>query len=441
MPTLTVNAMCHKQDPTDDVSWTFRVRGLTDKRIPVKLHRMQTDTLASVEPTRAPSTIREAHGISNLVWMAAVTWEFALVGRTRMLTEAWLRANQPTTFVQVPSWRTALQRLSGIFRRADAAPVVRPWPARPCRWWNPAEEDRLRRTMRRRAAELRRQLDRLIDLSDATAIVVSPVWTPWLEELPFRQVVYDCIDDVAVHVPRPKLAPLYERWEQELVQRAAGAVVTARPLLEALRKRRPGLRIELIRNGVDVDRFQTGARSLPRPRDLPAGERPIVGFVGALYDWIDWKLIAAVASALPEYDFVFVGPHDRRSSTGKLAKVANVTFTGPRPYEQVPAYVQAFDICWVPFDRSNVSRAANPVKIYEYLSLGKPVVSTPVADTQSFGGQVVVGRGPDEIVARLRAARGESDDRAAAARVRFAQENSWDIRAAQYVSFVASLTG
>jgi glycosyltransferase involved in cell wall biosynthesis len=212
-------------------------------------------------------------------------------------------------------------------------------------------------------------------------------------------------------------------------------------LLEAMRRRRPDLRIELIRNGVDAERFQKRARSLPRPRDLPAGDRPIVGFVGALYDWIDWKLIAAVTGALPEYDFVFVGPHDRRSSTAKLARIANVRFVGPRPYEQVPAYVQGFDICWVPFDRSNVSRAANPVKIYEYLSLGKPVVSTPVADTESFGEHLLVGRGPDEIVALLRAARAENDDRAATARVSFAQKNSWDVRAAQYVSFVASLTG
>ncbi|MBU0638813.1 MAG: glycosyltransferase [Planctomycetes bacterium] len=376
----------------------------------------------------------------HLVSLSAVTWGFGLVGRTRMLTEAWLRQGQPTTFVQVPSYRTALQRLATVFRPPDQGPVVRPWPIWPARWWNPAKEGRLRRAIRRRAVDLRRQLDRLLDLSEATAVVISPVWTPWLDSLPFKHVIYDCIDEVAVHVPRPRLVQLYEKWEDELVQRAAGAVVTAEALGEALRRRRTDLSIATIRNGVDVERFEAGARSSPRPADVPAKGRPIVGFVGALYEWIDWKLIGDVARALPDYDFVFVGPHDGRGLADMLTGVENATFLGARPYDRVPAYVQAFDVCWVPFDQSRVSRAANPVKIYEYLALGKPVVSTPVADTDSFEGLVRVGRDLDEIGEHLRAALAEGDERVAE-RVHFARANSWEARAADYVSFVASLAG
>ena len=94
----------------------------------------------------------------------------------------------------------------------------------------------------------------------------------------------------------------------------------------------------------------------------------------------------------------------------------------------------------MPFDRSEVSRAANPVKIYEYLSLGKPVVSTPVADTELFEGHVAAGSDPDEIVTLLRAALAD-DGAQAAARVRFARANSWDVRAAEVVSFASSIAG
>jgi hypothetical protein len=83
---------------------------------------------------------------------------------------------------------------------------------------------------------------------------------------------------------------------------------------------------------------------------------------------------------------------------------------------------------------------ANPVKIYEYLALGKPVVSTPVADTDSFAEHVRVGRDAGEIAGHLRAAVGEADGQGAE-RVRFARANSWDARAAEYVSFVAALRG
>ena len=178
----------------------------------------------------------------------------------------------------------------------------------------------------------------------------------------------------------------------------------------------------------------------PGPSDVPAGRRPIVGFVGALYEWIDWTLIGEVVRALPDCDFVFVGPHDGRSSTSALSGVDNATFLGARPHDRVPAYVQAFDVCWVPFDQSRVSRAANPVKIYEYLALGKPVVSTPVADTDSFEGLVRVGHDADEIVEHLRAALAEGSAQADR-RVAFARANSWDARAADYVSFTASLAG
>ena len=355
-----------------------------------------------------------------------------------MLTEAWLRQGHATTFVQVPSYRTACQRLIAPLRRRASAPVVRPWPIRPCRWWNPADEIGLRRRIKKKAAGLRRQLEKQLDISQSTAIVISPVWTPWLDELPFKHVIYDCIDDVSVHVPRSDLAALYEQWEDELVQRITGVAVTAEPLIESLRARRADVPIATIRNGVDVDRFETLARELPRPADVPAGQRPMIGFVGALYEWIDWKLIAGVARGLPEYDFVFVGPHDGRSSTELLAGAANVAFLGSRPYDRVPAYMKAFDVCWVPFDQSRVSKAANPVKIYEYLALGKPVVSTPVADTDSFAGLIRVGSTVDEIVAHLRTVLAQKDQ-ATDDRIRFAKASSWDSRAREYVAFIDAL--
>jgi len=374
----------------------------------------------------------------TLCSLAAVTWNFRLVGRTRMLTEAWRRLEQPTVFVQVPSLRTAWQRVTARFAGAADVPVVRPWPTYPARYWLKLGMKRIASSVRRRAAALRRELDKLIAWDRAVALVVSPVWAPWLEELPFRRVVYDCIDELAVHVPRPELAPLYQEWEERLVARIHGAVVTAERLGDALRARRTTLPIALIRNGVDVERFRSLAASTPRPADVPMLERPVVGFVGALYEWIDWELIRETARQLPESEFVFVGPRDRRTSGAGARGLPNVRLLGPRPYERVPAYLEAFDVCWVPFKQDAVGQAANPVKIYEYLALGKPVVTTPVADTESFGGLVQVVRTPAEMVAQLRAA-ANAPPGAVAARIEFARQNSWDARAREYVAFLASL--
>ena len=391
----------------------------------------------SLSPPGASGRLIDAH-TTHLASLSAVTWDFMLVGRTRMLTHEWLRSAQPTTFVQAPSLRSGLQRLTGRFRPPPPPHVVRPWPAWPARLWPLLPSGAIEFAARRQARLLRRELDRHIDWSAAVAVVISPIWAPWLDELPFARVIYDCIDDVAVHAPNPKISALVRRWEDDLLDKADAAVVTAEPLMNDIRGRRPSLPITLIRNGVDVDAFQSIAQTSPRPADVPALGRPIIGFVGALYEWIDWALIERAAAELTDCEFVFVGPQRRDETAERLVQRANVHFLGPRPYADVPAYMQAFDICWVPFDHSRVSRAANPVKIYEYLALGKPVVTTPVAGTEPAGGLLRVGASSDEIIEHLRACLSDSEP-LAEQRVKFACANSWTVRANQYIDFVREI--
>jgi len=389
-------------------------------------------SLAQREDEAAPTTL-------HLVWLSAVTWDFPLVGRTRLITEEWQALSQPTTFVQIPSYRTAIERMVQPLRGAPAAHVVRPWPTCPAALWPRIPESRLRRTVLRRAGALRRKLEQQLDFSRAVGLVVSPVWTPWLEALPFRAVVYDCIDNLAVMTPRPDLLPLYRRWETELIQRAHGAVASTQALAEEIRSRRRDLPITTIRNGVDAEQFRRTAHRDPRPEDLPHNPgRPIVGFVGALYDWIDWALIQDVATRLREFDFAFVGPYSGSGPPRSVTRLPNVHLLGLRPYDQIPAYIAAFDVCWVPFRQGDVAFQANPVKIYEYLSQGKPVVTTPIADIHTFEGLVNVGKTPEKLGKLLYSA-SISPRVQAAKRVAFALQNTWRIRATSYLDFVTSI--
>lgn len=294
-----------------------------------------------------------------------------------------------------------------------------------------------------RAHGLRRQIEKHCRIEESAAIVVSPMWADWLGALPFGRVVYDCIDDLSVHAPTAEFRRLYENWETELIARCTAATTTAELLMQQLRSKQPALPIELIRNGVNVERFQSLAASKRRPDDLPTvadqNVRPIIGFVGALFEWIDWNLIRFAARSLPECRFIFVGPNNHPHEVESLSSLENLVFLGPRAYDEVPAYVAAFDVCWVPFKAGDIARAANPVKMYEYLALGKPVVTTQVADTDSFSDLVKVGTTPDEIVSALRS---ESQPAArlpdlVAARVRFAEANSWRVRARQFADFLA----
>lgn len=372
-----------------------------------------------------------------IINLAAVTWDFPLVGRTRLLTEAWRRAGQSATFVEMPhSWRSLIK--GALRRNRSPSFVIRPLPPRwPARLWPRMSDRHLRRMMRAAARPLRRSLDRSIDWNAAAALVVSPMWTPWLEELPFQTVLYDCIDDLAVHVPDARLRRHYTHWEGELIDRADGAITTAAVLADAIRARRPDLPIATIRNGVDWPRFNAVYKATEMRGDRGPRPRPIVGFVGALYEWIDWPLIRRAAAALPDFDFVLVGPHPA-DTPDRIKDRPHVRLTGPAPYAEVPEILRGFDVCWVPFRAGDIAAAANPVKIYEYLAMGKPVVTTEVADTDVFEGLVRVGRDADQIIAHLReAATAPLEDRAA--RRAFARNNAWDRRADQIISFLASL--
>lgn len=377
---------------------------------------------------------------THLISFAAVKWDFPLIGRTRMLTEAWNRSGQPTTFVEPPhSYRSYLANLLRLPGTRTPPVVIRPGPTRyPVRWWTKMSPVRLRKMMRDCGAGLRRQLDRKLSVSDATAILISPVWTPMIEAVGFGKVIYDCIDSLSVHAPDPVMRGILVDWERDLVQRCDAAVVTAEVLADGLRAIRTDLPIEVIRNGVDAQAFTECAAQLSRPLDVPKVRSPIVGFVGALYEWIDWELIGRACNALLDAQFVFVGPHNNASAVEALAKHPNVHFLGPRPYGFIPAYVAAFDVCWVPFKVGEITAAANPVKIYEYLALAKPVVTTTVADHDSFAGLVQVGRDHDQVIQHLRNAitSGQPDP---AACEEFVRQNSWDVRAIRFQQFVNNL--
>ena len=373
----------------------------------------------------------------QLVCLAAVPWDFKLVGRTRMLVEAWRRVGQPVWFVEIPSWRAALRRLWPL---GSARPdfVIPTRPGLPVRLWSLTGAGLVRRSIRGPARSLVQRLDRVIDWKNATALLVTPSWTPWLAELPFAHLIYDCIDDLTVQTPSPRLLPMYRRFEDELLDRCSGAVASATLLADDIRQRRPTLPVTTIRNGVDTERFRERAARGDRPTDMPPPVLPILGFVGALYEWIDWPLIVNVAAALPRVQLVFVGPHDGRSDVGSVASLLNVTLLGPKPYGDVPAYINAFDVCWVPFKQDQIAAAANPVKLYEYLALGKPTITTPVADVDSFEGLISVARTADEVVGQVLTALA-ADSKEAEARRAFADRNSWDARAVEYVEFAKSL--
>ncbi len=174
--------------------------------------------------------------------------------------------------------------------------------------------------------------------------------------------------------------------EDELLTRADLVVTTSQALNQTKQRYRPDA--VLIPHGVDYDHFaRAWRRPPPRPEDLAEIPRPIFGFFGLIRHWIDVQLIAEVASLRPHYSFVLIG--ECHSDVTALRKLYNVELLGRRPYETLPAYCAAFDAALLPFVRNSMTRNINPIKMYEYLAAGLPVVSTSLPEARPFEGPIV----------------------------------------------------
>jgi GT2 family glycosyltransferase len=182
-----------------------------------------------------------------------------------------------------------------------------------------------------------------------------------------------------------------------------------------------------VRNGCDPKHFRDAPEQVHRD---PRGRRTI-GYYGAIAEWFDVNLVRSVARAHPDARVLLVG-NDTVAAKDQLSDCPNVEFTGEVPYAQLPAYLHAFDVCLLPFKVVPLTLATNPVKVYEYLAAGKPVVAVDLPEIAQFGELVRNAREPDQFVAAVSAALLEPPTAdVIASRRDFAADQSWTARAAE----------
>jgi GT2 family glycosyltransferase len=212
--------------------------------------------------------------------------------------------------------------------------------------------------------------------------------------------------------------------EHELVA-AADAVTVTGPLLK-LKWGARARRCEVVRNGVDFPFF----RDHCVPNERFAFRAPVIGYYGAIAEWLDLDLIAALAARHPEWQFVLAGDVFVRDLRG-LDRLGNVTLLGLRPHAEMPVLLWHFDVCLIPFKVSAMTHAVDPVKLYEYLSGGKPVVSVPLKEVEVHGEIIACASGVDGFERAITAALAERDPQRAEARRALAADNQWSERLAR----------
>ncbi|MGH7211674.1 MAG: glycosyltransferase, partial [Acetobacteraceae bacterium] len=182
--------------------------------------------------------------------------------------------------------------------------------------------------------------------------------------------------------------------------------------------------IQVIPNGAEID-WQ--AEKMPVPEVLAGIAPPIVGYVGNLRDRIDWEIIGQVARARPDWSVVLIGPQgDDAAAAPDPRCPSNLHLPGPVPYEVARACLRHFDVGIVPHLACEMTESMNPLKIYNYLAAGLPVVATAIPNLEGLADLITIASDAESFVAAIAGALSRPrEDRTPADRV---QEFAWPRR-------------
>ncbi len=264
-------------------------------------------------------------------------------------------------------------------------------------------------------------------------IMNHPTGTP-IHKGKVNFLIYDVMDDLPalLHLGggRPREIARLERQEEQLAQ-AADLIFTVSPPIFARFRARFSDKTFLIPNGVEYDRFAKEQDSDPQPLPFPTGP-PLIVFAGALGEWFDWRTLFYCCQALPDCNFLVMG-----ASAAKFQQLVrerrhpNLKLLGQVPYPRLPAIFRRAQAGIIPRVEHPASRAMSPLKLYEYLAAGLPVVSSPMHDCTRLAtpGLVYVADSPQTFAASLQeAVQLSRRPDLVRQRRRLAQEHSWDRR-------------
>ena len=301
------------------------------------------------------------------------------------------------------------------------------WEVRLRADWPDIFEDRLGSEQAAGIVSCLEELYREWAIVESCVILQLPFWRRIGLSLGERfgaKVLYDCLDHWR-HMPR--VGPFNLAEEKKLFSECDVSVVTAKGMTASRhRDKDPSI---LIRNGVDYEFF-----SRPQANEEMASiAKPTVGYFGALADWFDYDLMFEVAEARPQYSFVLIGGYETEQTRGtnhflRLSGLPNVHFLGHQAYSELPSFLAHFDACIIPFRVNELTRMFDPVKLYEYLSQGKPVVATEMAELEYCSNLIYVADDARDFAHKVDLALSEDDASLGLKRRSFAAANNWTQR-------------
>jgi glycosyltransferase involved in cell wall biosynthesis len=359
--------------------------------------------------------------MKSLVVFSHLRWNFVYQRPQHLLSR--LASRWPVIFIEEPVPSAAEDRIETI-AAAPGVEVWRPHLRGAAHGFHPEHKAALQRLV---AKSMQKQ-----DITDYWIWFYTPMALPMAEKLEPEGIIYDCMDELSAF----KNAPQQLIDQETALFKAADVVFTGgRSLYNAKKGRHRN--VHCFPSSVDALHFRQGTQDHPLQKDIP---HPRMGYCGVIDERIDLDLIAGMADARPDWQFVMVGPVVK-IDPASCPQRPNVHWLGQQGYNDLPAFINGWDVCLLPFALNESTRFISPTKTLEYMACGRPCVSTAIRDVvEPYGHVVPIHRDAEgfvracEEILQRDAAQRQSHDRAVADII---SRTSWDATAAAMGELIA----
>lgn len=260
---------------------------------------------------------------------------------------------------------------------------------------------------------------------------INPILIDEVVEKGYR-VVYEYIDEFHEDISGT-LKNQLKIWKK-LPAKKPIVLASATKLFNHAKAHFPSSKVVLSKNAVMVDDFNyNNFKKTASPKDLKSilkEKKPIVGYYGAIAPWLDYNLISKVAKLNKDLIFVFIGVNYQNALRKLDVDVSNVYYLGPKQYSELPKYSKFFDCAIIPFRKGEIAKGTSPVKMFEYMAMGLPIVGTrDLLECKGFEYVYLASNAEEFSLYINEAIKEHRKEKVKRELLKQAQENTWEARA------------
>ena len=216
------------------------------------------------------------------------------------------------------------------------------------------------------------------------------------------KIIYEYIDELSDEISGHLPDFVYDRHKNIIEDKSNIAVGSADKLIEEIEEIRGKENVAMITNGVQYDHWQYRSNEVPEKlKDIVSKGNPIIGYFGALAKWFDYELLKKVAKERPNYEIILIGfLYDNSFKDSKIDELENVHYLGIVDYKELNQYSQYFTISTIPFLLNDITESTSPVKLFEYMAMGHPIVTTDMRECRKYK-SVLIGKSHEDFIEKL----------------------------------------